>query len=90
MHFARLCGLEAELPIFAAVHAILEGTLRPDQAQEAIMGRPARGEHSSSGGGGASSSAPVTSVGGGGGSGGSSCAAGGAEGGRGASGVALP
>jgi len=28
MHFARLCGLEGDLPIFSAVHAILEGTLR--------------------------------------------------------------
>lgn len=38
VHFADMCGLE--LPLFAAVNDILEGTLSPAQAQQALMSRP--------------------------------------------------
>jgi len=36
--YAELCGLD--LPLFSAVHAILDGKLKPEEAQQMLMGRP--------------------------------------------------
>mmetsp|Transcript_89940 Transcript_89940/g.257226 ORF Transcript_89940/g.257226 Transcript_89940/m.257226 type:complete len:372 (+) Transcript_89940:115-1230(+) len=40
MHFGQLCGLQDELPIFTAVAGILAGTMKPEEAQQFLMGRP--------------------------------------------------
>ena len=40
IYFGQICGLQDDLPIFTAVHGILSGTMKPEEAQEFLMGRP--------------------------------------------------
>jgi len=40
MHFAKRCGLEKDLPLFAMAAGILNGTVKPEEAQNLLMSRP--------------------------------------------------
>lgn len=47
MHFAEICGLQDQLPLFATVAGIVKGTVKLDQVQGLLMSRPLSHEEGS-------------------------------------------
>lgn len=40
MHFAEMCGLQEQLPLFGVVHGILKGQIKIEEVQTLLMSRP--------------------------------------------------